>query len=64
MMGMLPNVFGALIIGGVGWFVAKIVRDLVSNLLAAGGADGMGEQVGLRGTMSLSKLVGLIVSIF
>ncbi len=63
MMGMLPNVFGALIIGGVGWFVAKIVRDLVSNLLAAGGADGMGEQVGLRGTMSLSKLVGLVIYI-
>jgi len=63
MMGMLPNIFGALIIGGVGWFVAKIVRDLVSNLLAAGGADGMGEQVGLRGTMSLSKLVGLVVYI-
>jgi len=63
MMGMLPNIFGALIIGGVGWFVAKIVRDLVSNLLAAGGADGMGKQVGLRGTMSLSKLVGLIAYI-
>ena len=63
MMGILPNVFGALIIGGVGWFVAKIVRDLVSNLLAAGGADGMGEQVGLRGTMSLSKLVGLVTYI-
>jgi hypothetical protein len=63
MMGMLPNLFGALIVGGVGWFVAKIVRDLVSNLLAEGGADGMGEQVGLRGTMSLSKLVGLVTYI-
>ena len=63
MMGLLPNIFGAVIIGGVGWFVAKIVRDLVSNLLAAGGADGIGEKVGLRGTMSLSKLVGLITYI-
>ncbi len=63
MMGMLPNVFGAVIIGGVGWFVAKIVRDIVSNLLAAGGADGVGERVGIRGTMSLSKLTGLIVYI-
>ncbi len=63
MLGMLPNVFGAVIIGGVGWLVAKIVRDIVSNLLAAGGADGMGEQVGLRGTMSLSKLVGLVIYI-
>jgi hypothetical protein len=63
MMGRLPNVFGALIIGGVGWCVAKIVRDLVSNLLAAGGADDVGERVGLSGTMSLSKLLGLITYI-
>jgi len=62
-LGVFPNVFGALIIGGVGWFVAKIVRDLVSNLLTAGGADGLGEQVGLRGTMSLSHLVGLVIYI-
>ncbi len=63
MLGMLPNIFGALIIGCVGWFVAKIVRDLVSNLLAASGADGLGEQAGLRGTMTLSHLVGLVTYI-
>ncbi len=63
LLGMLPNIFGALIIGFVGWFVAKIVRDLVSNLLAASGADGLGEQAGLRGTMSLSHLVGLVTYI-
>ncbi len=63
MLGILPNVFGAVIIGVVGWFVAKIVRDLVSNLLAASGADSLGEQAGLRGTMSLSNLVGLVTYI-
>ncbi len=63
MLGMVPNIFGALIIGCVGWFVAKIVRDLVSNLLAASGADGIGERAGLHGTMSLSHLVGLVVYI-
>jgi len=63
MLGMLPNIFGALIIGVVGWFVAKIVRDLVRNLLAASGADSLGEQIGLRGTMSLSHLVGLVTYI-
>jgi hypothetical protein len=63
MLGMLPNIFGAIIIGLVGWFVAKIVRDLVSNLLAASGMDGLGEQAGLRGTMSLSRLVGLVTYI-
>ena len=60
MLGMLPNVFGAVLIGVVGWFLAKIVRDLVSNLLTAAGTDRLGEQVGLRGTMSLSHLLALV----
>ena len=63
MLGMLPNVFGAVLIGVVGWFLAKIVRDLVSNLLTAAGTDRLGEQVGLRGTMSLSHLVAWVVYI-
>ncbi len=63
MLGMLPNVFGAVLIGVVGWFLAKIVRDVVSNLLTAAGTDRLGEQVGLRGTMSLSHLLGLVVYI-
>jgi hypothetical protein len=63
-LGMLPNVFGAAIIGVVGWFVARILRDLVANLLAAAGADRLGERAGLRSTSSLSQLVGLLVYIF
>lgn len=61
MLGMVPNLFGAVLIGVVGWFLAKIVRDLVSNLLTAVGTDRLGEQVGLRGTMSLSYLVAWVV---
>jgi len=63
MLGMVPNLFGAILIGVVGWFLAKIVRDLVGNLLTAAGTDRLGEQVGLRGTMSLSHLIGLVVYI-
>lgn len=63
MLGMLPNIFGAVLIGVVGWFLAKIVRDLVNNLLTAAGTDWLGEQVGLRGTMSLSHLIGLVMYI-
>jgi hypothetical protein len=63
MLGMVPNVFGAILIGVVGWFLAKIVRDLVSNLLTAAGTDRLGEQVGLKGTMSLSHLIALVVYI-
>ncbi len=63
-LAMLPNVLGAVLIGVVGWFVAKILRDLVTNLLSAGGADGLGEKAGLQGTMSLSRLLGLVVYVF
>lgn len=63
-LAMLPNIFAALLLGGVGWFVAKLLRNLVSSLLAAAGADKLGQRVGLQGTMSLSNLIGLIVFIF
>lgn len=63
-LAMLPNVLAAAAIGVVGWFVARILRDLVANLLSAAGADRLGERAGLRGTTTLSGLVGLIVYIF
>jgi hypothetical protein len=63
-LGMLPNVLAAAAIGAVGWFVARILRDLVTNLLAAAGADGLGERAGLTGATKLSGLAGLIVYIF
>lgn len=63
-LAILPNVFAALAIGVIGWFVARVLRDLVQNLLAAAGADRLGENAGLRGTTTLSGLVGLVVYIF
>ena len=64
MLGMLPNIFAAGVIGFVGFFVARLVRDLVSNLLAATGADRVGAQAGLSGTTKLSGLVGLVAYVF
>jgi hypothetical protein len=43
-LAMLPNVLAAAAIGVVGWFVARILRDLVANLLSAAGADRLGER--------------------
>jgi len=63
-LGMLPNVLAAMIIGLVGWFVARIVRDLTTNLLAATGVDRISERTGLRGTMAPSRLVGFVLYIF
>jgi hypothetical protein len=62
----LPNLFAAGVILAVGWFVARIVQRIVSNLLAAVGADRLSERVGLApvlGKQQLSGLLGLIVYI-
>jgi len=63
-VGLVPNIFAAAVLGLVGWFVAKLLRDLVTNLLAAAGADRLGQRAGLQGNMSLSRLIGLVVYIF
>jgi hypothetical protein len=63
-LGMLPNMIAAGVLAGVGWFVAGLLRSLVTNLLAASGADNLGARAGLKGTTKLSGLVGLVVFIF
>ncbi|MDH3589857.1 MAG: hypothetical protein OEQ74_10665, partial [Gammaproteobacteria bacterium] len=63
-LAMVPNIFAAAIITLVGWFVAKILRDLVQNLLEVVGFDRLGEKAGLTGKVGLSRLTGLLVFIF
>jgi len=61
-LGAIPNIFAAGIIFVVGWFIARIVRQIVTNLLAATRLDSFGEQVGLGATeQPLSKIIGSIV---
>ena len=60
----LPNIFKAGLIGLVGWFVARIVRELVTNLLAAAGTERLATRIGLNRAapgQSLSGLLGTIV---
>ncbi len=66
-LGFLPNIITAGVLFLIGWFVARIVRQILTNLLAAVGADSLGEKAGLSqalGEQKLSGLVGLIVYIF
>jgi Conserved TM helix len=63
-LGALPRIFEAAIIGVVGWFIAKIVRQIVTNLLSATGVDRVGENFGLSratGKQSLSWVLGTVV---
>ena len=60
----LPNIFKAGLIGIVGWFVARIVRELVTNLLAAAGTERLAAKIGLNRAapgQSLSGLLGTVV---
>jgi Conserved TM helix len=60
----LPNIFKAGLIGVVGWFVANIVKELVTNLLAAAGTERLATKIGLNRAapgQSLSGLLGTVV---
>jgi len=64
LLGFLPNILSAGIIAVVGWFVARIIRQIVTSLLVAVGADKLGERVGLTavvGSQTLSGLIGTIL---
>ena len=63
-IGFVPNIFASGLILLVGWFIARIVQRITSNLLATTGIDGAGERVGFRtaeGAQPLSSLLGTIV---
>jgi hypothetical protein len=60
----LPRILKAVLIGAIGWIIARIVRGIVTNLLSATGVDRIGTQFGLSrtaGSRSLSWLLGTIV---
>ncbi len=60
---MLPNVFAAVVIALVGWLVAKVLRGLVTNLLAASGVDRWSDREHVTGGVRLSQLGGTLVFI-
>ncbi|MFN2219389.1 MAG: mechanosensitive ion channel [Anaerolineae bacterium] len=63
-LGYVPNILWAGAILLVGWFVARVIRQVVASFLAAIGVDRFGEKVGLSATLggqTLSGLAGLVV---
>ncbi len=60
----VPDIFAAVLILVVGWFIAHIVKVIVVSLLAAVGLDQVGEKIGLSEKIKLSQVVGSIVYIF
>ena len=63
-LGFLPKLFAAAMVLGIGWFVARVVQRVVSNLLASVGTDRLSDRTGVSrmlGQQNLSGLIGLLV---
>ncbi|MDF5723486.1 MAG: mechanosensitive ion channel [Rhizonema sp. PD37] len=65
-LSILPNILGAILIAAIGWFVANIVRRIVTNLLMTTGIDNFGSRFGFArssstGIQSLSAIIGTLV---
>ncbi|MGK7954389.1 MAG: mechanosensitive ion channel [Crocosphaera sp.] len=65
-LAVIPNILGAVIIGAVGWVVAKLVQRVVSSLLATTPINQIGEKFGLSDDTSgnsLSNIIGTVVHV-
>lgn len=63
LLGMLPNLLAATVIGVVGWIIAKAVRGLVSSLLATTGIDKLSARADATRDLRLSELGGTLAFI-
>jgi hypothetical protein len=63
LLGILPNLFAAIVIGVVGFIIAKVVRGLVTNLLASTGLDRLSQRNEATEGLRLSELGGLLAFI-
>jgi hypothetical protein len=65
-LAIMPNIFAGGVIALVGWVVAKILRGLVTNILATSGIDNINKVAGVKDTsaIKLSNVVGMLVFIF
>ncbi|GHH98786.1 mechanosensitive ion channel [Neobacillus kokaensis] len=66
MLSFIPKLFAAALIVFIGWLVAKLVRDILTNFLKGIGADRIGERFGFMKTPegpNISTIIGNIVFI-
>ncbi|MCL6573517.1 MAG: hypothetical protein K6T88_17840 [Bacillus sp. (in: Bacteria)] len=64
MLGFIPKLFAAALIVFVGWLIAKIVRDILTNFLTSIGTDSIGQRLGLIKTLEGTSLSIIITDKF
>ncbi len=60
MLGFLPNLFGTAVILGIGYLVARIVRQVVTSLLTAAGSEKLAARLGIGASLGKGGLAGII----
>ncbi|MEH7074350.1 mechanosensitive ion channel [Neobacillus drentensis] len=66
LLAFIPKLFAAALIVFVGWLIAKIVRDILTNFLSSLGTEKIGQRFGLSPTgegTTLSSMIGNIAFI-
>ncbi|HWQ88606.1 MAG TPA: mechanosensitive ion channel, partial [Desulfitobacteriaceae bacterium] len=65
-LGFIPNLFAAAVVLLIGWFVAKLCKNIFTNFLKALKVDNFGQKSGLTvedGNKSLSEILGMVIYI-
>lgn len=62
-LSFIPKLFAAALIVFIGWLLAKLVRDILTNLLKSIGSEKLGERFGMKGSLDLAGIVGNIAFI-
>lgn len=60
-LGALPNVLYAGMIGFVGWIIAKLLRNITTSVVSSLRTEKISQQAGLKGDFNLSRLAGNMV---
>lgn len=66
LLAFIPKLFAAALIVFVGWLIAKIVRDILTNFLSSIGTEKLGQRLGIvktKDSTSLSSIIGNIAFI-
>jgi len=65
-LAFLPNIFTAVVIVLLGWFLARLVQRIVTNFFEAVGTDRLSEKIGIASAMGkkkLSAVLGMLIYI-
>jgi len=66
MLAFIPKLFAAALIFAIGWFIARVVKNILVNLLQAAGSERLAKRLHLAkffGNTTLAQFVGNIVFI-